>query len=43
MPKVTIYTQDGEKYERDIAPEDEKFYDDLPFNSGNMIATEIKD
>lgn len=42
MAKVTIHTKDGQSTTVDVAPEDEAFYDDLPFNSDNVIATEIK-
>ncbi|MGI5286663.1 hypothetical protein ACQEVF_25445 [Nonomuraea polychroma] len=42
MPKVTVYTKDGEVHEVDASPEDEAFYDDLPFNSENVMITEVR-
>jgi len=43
MPKVTIYTKgDRDPIEVDIAPGDEEFYDNLPFTSDNVIATQIR-
>lgn len=40
--KVIIHTTDGDSHEVDIAPHEEAFYDDLPFTSSNVLATEIK-
>jgi hypothetical protein len=42
MAKVTIRTTDGQAYEVDASAEDESFYDDLPFTSGNVLSTEIR-
>lgn len=38
---VTIHTTDGHKQVVEIKPGDEKFYDDLPFTSTNVLITEV--
>lgn len=40
--KVTIHTKNG-KQTREIKPEDARFYEELPFTSENVIATEIEE
>jgi hypothetical protein len=42
MAKVTIYPKNGDPIEVEASAEDEAFYDDLPFNSENVIATQIR-
>lgn len=43
MAKVTIYTKgDRDPIEVDASPEDEAFYDDLPFKSGNVMITHVE-
>lgn len=42
MAKVTIRTTDGGVHEVEASAEDEAFYDDLPFTSGNVLSTEIR-
>ncbi|MEO3875507.1 hypothetical protein ABGB18_42570 [Nonomuraea sp. B12E4] len=43
MAKVTIYTKgDRDPIEVDASPEDEAFYDDLPFNSDNVVMTRVE-
>ncbi|MFI6496942.1 hypothetical protein [Nonomuraea typhae] len=41
MPKVTIITTDGRKHEVNATPEQEEFYDNLPFTSDTVAATVI--
>ncbi|WP_260477625.1 hypothetical protein [Nonomuraea sp. WAC 01424] len=42
MPKVRIHTKgDRDPIELDVAPGDEEFYDNLPFDSDNVMITEI--
>lgn len=42
MAKVTIYTKDGGEHEVTASPEEEKYYDDLPFTDPNVVATTIR-
>lgn len=41
MAKIVIYTTDNESVEVDASPEDERFYDDLPFTSSNVLCTRV--
>lgn len=43
MAKITIYTKgDRDPIEVDVEPGDEAFYDDLPFNSDNVLMTKVE-
>lgn len=43
MAKVTIHTKgDYEPIEVECAPEDERFFDGLPFTSSNVLATQVR-
>lgn len=42
MAKVTIHTKSGETIEVEAAsPEEEAFYEDLPFTSDNVMVTRV--
>jgi len=42
MAKVKVVTSTGEEIIRDVKPGEDKFYDDLPFNSDNVLYTDIQ-
>ena len=43
MAKAKIVTTTGDEIVRDVKPGEEKFYDDLPFNSENVLYTEVRE
>jgi hypothetical protein len=42
MAKARIFTTTGDEIVRDVKSGEEEFYDDLPFNSDNVMITEIR-
>jgi hypothetical protein len=42
MAKVKIVTSTGDEIVRDVKPGEDKFYDDLPYDSDNVLFTEIR-
>ncbi|MEV0149127.1 MULTISPECIES: hypothetical protein [unclassified Nonomuraea] len=42
MAKITICPKNGEPIEVEASPEDEAFYDDLPFTSDNVMWTRVR-
>lgn len=44
MAKVTIHTKSGETIEvKATSKDDERFYEDLPFNSENVMVTQVEE
>lgn len=42
MAKVTIRYKNGEVKEVNASPEEEAYYDNLPFTDDNVVSTEIR-
>lgn len=41
MAKVKIFTSTGEQREVEATKEDARWYDELPFTSSNVVATQV--